>query len=306
MNFTGIDVNVVENEEELRNLFLNYQKFEEIQSFIILKLGFSSGEEALLNIFSRFYELEENKIEKEDLIILMDEPELYLHPEWQRKLIYMLIEYLEHKDIYKDKNIQIILTSNAPYVLSDMPKDKVHYICNKQCGYFNFISNSYAVNTEQTFGSNIHTLLTKLFFMDSTIGEFAKNKITGIIAELENIRNNIGKCAEKKLNININEENNIYERLKEKNGYVDFTDDNCHNYNEKLKEVVNKVIEEYEPFINIIGEPVTRRVVKNLLDDILYIAKSCKISERKSIEDKIKYHQDMVEELTRKKEGESK
>ncbi|WP_142414664.1 AAA family ATPase [Hathewaya massiliensis] len=309
MDSTGIDVNVIANKDKLQELFSNYITVEEMQRFIILKLGFSSGEEALLNIFSRFYELEKNKIKKEDLIILLDEPELYLHPEWQRKLIFMLIKYFENKEIYKNKNIQVILTSNTPYVISDIPRDKIHYICSKKCNHYNIINNTVGIKIEQTFAANIHALLTNSFFMSNTVGEFAKNKISTVIKELENLRINIKKCVNQKLEIVIDKETcaineEFYSQLKKKKFKCESKVEVC-NYYENLKKLLDKVDNEYSFFIDIIGERIVRKVVKDLLDDILYTSDNLRIYQRKSIEDKIKYHKDMLKELERKKEGNS-
>ncbi|MGY0372657.1 hypothetical protein [Clostridium sp. JNZ J1-5] len=80
----------------------------------------SSGEKAMLNIFSRFYSITNLLREKDkELIILIDEGESYFHPEWQR--IYLNLLLTEFPKIFKNKNIQIILSSNSPFVVSDLP-----------------------------------------------------------------------------------------------------------------------------------------------------------------------------------------
>ncbi|WP_392486859.1 AAA family ATPase [Haloimpatiens sp. FM7315] len=135
----------------------------------------SSGENALLNSYSRFYAAKQ-KIQGryKNLIILMDEPELYFHPEWQRSLISYLIDFL--KNVFREYNIQVIMTSNSSYIISDLPKENIIFLEkeNEKC---KVCDNK---NFKQTFGANIHTLLTNLFFMENTIGEFANQKIKAV------------------------------------------------------------------------------------------------------------------------------
>lgn len=200
-NERGIDIFLDEELEDLIKLFKEYENIRFIQDIFRFELsGFSSGENALINIFSRLYDLGEGRFDniklknikhdeqvienetslKQNLIIFLDEPELYFHPEWQRKLIYILIKFFEANEVYKDKKIQIIITSNAPFLISDLPKENIIFLKekNEEC-----ISEDYN-RFEQTFGQNIHTLLTKSFFMENTIGQFANNKIKAIAKDL--------------------------------------------------------------------------------------------------------------------------
>lgn len=61
----------------------------------------------------------------------MDEPDLYLHPSWHKKLNYYLINYLPklfyNYDLQTNRNIQIILTSNSPIPLSDISANNVTF-----------------------------------------------------------------------------------------------------------------------------------------------------------------------------------
>ncbi|WP_323587606.1 AAA family ATPase [Aliarcobacter butzleri] len=136
----------------------------------------SSGEKSLLRI--KYYL--ENIIRKEKkqfFIILLDEVENEIHPQWQAKLLRYLI------DIFKDRNIQIhfVLNSHSPFILSDLQKENVIFLeKGKQVYPFE--------DGKQTFGANIHTLLSHGFFMkDGLMGEFAKEKIQSIIKYHENI-----------------------------------------------------------------------------------------------------------------------
>ncbi|MDY0052579.1 MAG: AAA family ATPase [Aliarcobacter sp.] len=104
---------------------------------------------------------------KDNFLIFIDEVELYLHPAWQTKFIQTLINTLE----LLGKKYHLILTSHSPFILSDIPKENVI-----------FLEKGKQVHPKiETFGANIHTLLSHGFFMsDGLMGEFAKSKIEEI------------------------------------------------------------------------------------------------------------------------------
>ena len=86
-------------------------------------------------------------------------------------------------------------------------------------------------NGIQTFGANIHSLLSDSFFMENGLmGEFAKNKI--------------------------NEIKEFYEKVIEEKK----TDENIEFYNK------NKT--KFEQIQSIIGEPFLKTVIKNYLDEV--------------------------------------
>ncbi|MEC2256993.1 AAA family ATPase [Bacillus cereus] len=152
----------------------------------------SSGQKALLNIYSRFYFVSKRpeliKNPKDDLIILIDEGEVYLHPHWQGKFLNSLIEYFpvvfKNRDEMKQRNIQLILTSNSPFIVSDLPGTNVIFLRKDE-------DNTVVIDNleeyHQTFAANIHSLLAHSFFMeDGVTGAFAKRKINEIIHMLIN------------------------------------------------------------------------------------------------------------------------
>jgi predicted ATPase len=150
----------------------------------------SSGEQNLLNFYSRFHWAKEeimflekdnyNPIER--VVIYIDEGEVSLHPEWQRNYFKKATDYLSQ--IFHDREIQIILITHSPFVLSDIPKDNVIFMKkNSKTGNAEIAD----LDREKTFGANIYSLLSDSFFMENgTIGEFAKEKIEWVIETLDN------------------------------------------------------------------------------------------------------------------------
>lgn len=141
-----------------------------IEMFNLEFKGLSSGQQALLNMYSSFYDVLDKIEDKKNVLVLMDEPELYFHPEWQRKYIYFIVEFFN--TYYKNKNVQIIFTSNSPYVLSDLNNSSVIMMEKEE--------------KNKTFAGNIMNLLIDNYFMEDTIGKFAEEKIKGIVNRVKN------------------------------------------------------------------------------------------------------------------------
>ena len=137
----------------------------------------SSGEYARWSLFARILSLfykqnQEDSIlpeieQKENYFILFDEAELYLHPEWQRKLIWDVINFIDYINGEQRffSNITLIFSSNSPFLMSDLPTEKIQLFEGKQ--------------TKRTFGQNIYDILKDNFFMpDVAIGALAQTKIS--------------------------------------------------------------------------------------------------------------------------------
>jgi len=164
-------------------------------------LGFSwrnmsSGEVAYLNIFSRFYGIIEKDLRfndlTNDLVILIDEGELYLHPMWQKKFVKLILDYLPELFASKEdqqRNLQIIFTTNSPIPASDLPNSNIIFL--EKIDQTVIVKNSLE-DKKFTLGANINTLLADSFFLkDGTIGDFAKFKINHIIGILQGDYNTI-------------------------------------------------------------------------------------------------------------------
>ena len=105
-----------------------------LKYLLIDKVPLSSGEQALQNIFTwlrlppSFNEIfgEESIPIHDNILLLLDEVDLYMHPEWQRNFLHYLSEQL--KEEYKGKHIQIIISTHSPLVLSDIPYGNIIYL----------------------------------------------------------------------------------------------------------------------------------------------------------------------------------
>lgn len=129
--------------------------------------GMSSGQIAKLNLFSRLYSGLLHHRRRENIIIILDEADIYLHPEWQRSFLYELRTFFH--EVAKDKKIELILTSHSPLMISDIEKENV-FIIDREAEE----SHSKITNPEiETFASNLHSMYQKSFLLHSTIGNLA-------------------------------------------------------------------------------------------------------------------------------------
>ena len=109
--------------------------------------------------------------------LFLDEVEFGLHPDWQKRFLSELITILKIFDI----KVNLVYATHSPFILSDLPKENIIFLeKGKQVYPFE--------DGKQTFGANIHTLLSHGFFMkDGLMGEFAKSKIDDVITQLSHI-----------------------------------------------------------------------------------------------------------------------
>jgi len=111
--------------------------------------------------------------------IILDEIELYFHPEFQRKYIDYLIKCITSINFQDIESINILMATHSPFILSDIPETNVLFLNEGKS----------QKGISETFGSNIHTLYKNNFFIEGMpIGEFAKNKINQMFDKVRNTK----------------------------------------------------------------------------------------------------------------------
>ena len=135
----------------------------------------SSGQLSRLIFLSKFYWCVSGKSNSEKQTpknsiqtLLIDEGDLYYHPDWQREFLFILLFLIDLQD---EGKFQIILTTNSPFIISDVLSKDIVYLPQIE-------------NQSPSFGQNIHVLLSEEFFMNYTIGEFSLKNIEFIIDNL--------------------------------------------------------------------------------------------------------------------------
>lgn len=109
--------------------------------------------------------------DNKNIILLLDEIDAFYHPQYQINLVENILNIVSHT--FNEYCVQIILTSNTPLEISDFPASNIIYLDNGR------------VNTRQnninTFGNNVCSLMKNNFYIDSTMGSFARKKINEVI-----------------------------------------------------------------------------------------------------------------------------
>jgi hypothetical protein len=182
-------------------IFDQYRRTLILTDYLNFELpGLSSGEFAFLTLFSRFYSLADPKVsapykmERENLLILIDEGDIYFHPKWQVKFLYFLNELLPQ--IFKEKSIQLVLTSHSPFIASDLSPTQLLFLQKGNTDDRLPISGEsakekcmLASGPEFTFGANVHELLSDSFFLEGAhIGQLAKEVIYRIVDQLDDVK----------------------------------------------------------------------------------------------------------------------
>ncbi len=151
----------------------------------------SSGENALLNFFSKLYSFIENNLteqskslpNKQNYIILLDEADLGFHPVWKKRYVDAILKTIPYffESLEVKPKLQIIITTHDPLTLSDLPINNVVFLYKDE-GFCSVMSNDDQNKIQKTFGANITDLLAHSFFVeDGLIGDFSKSKIKEVI-----------------------------------------------------------------------------------------------------------------------------
>lgn len=114
--------------------------------------------------------------------VILDEVELYFHPDLQRRFISLLLDSIKGLQLASNYGINISLITHSPFVLSDIPDSNILCMSRKEHGDA----------FDKTFAANIHDLFNNTFILPYTIGEYAQRKITEIVSAYHRVR-----CIEK-------------------------------------------------------------------------------------------------------------
>jgi len=239
----------------------------------VLYNDFSFGEKSIIAILNIIMYFVVNFSKNGCINVFIDEMEIGLNPEWQRKLISVLVEeysvvlkYLK-KENNKNFSINFIIATHSPFILSDIPKE-----------YVIFLENGRQVNkfykNENTFGANIYDIFEKGFFLENSIGKYSEEWIKALDLILSFF--NSYKLANKG---NVFPLRNLLKRWyvsKNKNGELsekEMKQQDDDLLSEKKEELLKKLFEkneiEYEKFKFLIDEEFNlRSEIKNYIEII--------------------------------------
>ncbi|SFT19154.1 AAA family ATPase [Paenibacillus sp. BC26] len=250
------------NLNTFKDFFEHYNKTCRPYFYLNFSWGLSTGESNLLSLYARLYSvlkpdlnggrskqivnhIPSGEVQCSNVLLLIDEADLSYHPRWQIKYLDALLGILT--TVYANYDVQVILTTHSPILLSDVPRSQVLYLKDGKVHH--------TEEHQETFGQNIYTLFNDAFFLDTTVGEFSDRMIKEVSGGLDELL---------KVAIDLNNssyDNNDRNRKNNENNYI-------------------PTLERYEYIIGIIGEPVIRRAFESKFQQIrsAYLSKELKES----------------------------
>jgi len=141
--FDGFNLEVqFSNIDKNKNIFFTNSLNEKISIDDL-----STGEKELLNkVFSLYTS------DIRDSVILIDEPEISLHPSWQNRLIKI------YKNFAKQNNNQIIIATHSPQIIASTPNESLRILVKE--------NNTIKAISQNAYGMNVNKALTDIMGVD--------------------------------------------------------------------------------------------------------------------------------------------
>ena len=201
--------------------------------------GLSSGELALINLFGRLNSIK-NEVRK-NVVLLLDEVDLGLHPEWQRKWVNNVLPIIGK--IMKNQNgsVRVVLTTHSPIILSDFMREDIKYL-----------PIDHSKKELRTFGQNIYTLFKDSFFLEAPKGAFSEQVIEDLL--------------------NIFRSSSNEEMIRERDAYKRFIKKYRLSFREGTPD--DEVREFFDELVDMIGEDIIRNHLKKQIKKARWINES--------------------------------
>ena len=106
-----------------------------------------------------------------NILLLIDEPESYMHPEMCRTFISKMQAILTRRN--PNAEFQVLMSTHSPFMLSDVLSDQVIKMDYDERGMCHITQSE-----TPYFAANIHSIMADGFFLKYTIGEQARLFLT--------------------------------------------------------------------------------------------------------------------------------
>lgn len=225
-----ISIQSVVDKRQFISLLETINKYQPLVNHLLI--GVTELSDGQVNLIKQFSKIQTgfNKITSlnclDNIVLLIDEPEIYLHPNWSRKFLSQLLKYIN--SLKTDYKIHVIITTHSPYLVSDTLGRSVIKIINDD-------DNIRVERNESGYALNYYNLIKDKFFMDSPIGEFAESKINNLITRIndedyndEHIKNEINLIGDKVI------KDNLLIMLKNKKFEKEINDEYIKNLNSEI------------------------------------------------------------------------
>ncbi|MGJ1194611.1 AAA family ATPase [Sphingobacterium siyangense] len=103
--------------------------------------GLSSGEKSFLHLLSRIHaKIKDLDRNSENIVLLLDEPEIAFHPEWQLNFVNFLLKFIREE--FRKFKCQVIITSHSPLIISDFPAEHIVFLDKNKVGSLSYYPNT--------------------------------------------------------------------------------------------------------------------------------------------------------------------
>lgn len=164
---------------DFKFFFEIYKEISEYFPIFEFSWNLSSGEICRLELYSRLYdEIKKKSIKKQNVLLLLDEADMLLHPAWQQRFVHDITKVFPL--LFKGKYVQVIIATHSPIMLSDIPKQNTL-----------FLKDDNTEEPKETFAANIYSLFKESFFLDDgMIGYFAEEKLKELADDIDKMKGN--------------------------------------------------------------------------------------------------------------------
>lgn len=115
-----------------------------------------------------------NRVQYNNVCIVLEEIELYYHPQLQQQFIHYFLNGLKEMTLENIKSIHLIIVTHSPYVLSDIPRFNVLALKKEE---------PEPVEGLCSFGANVYDMLKDSFFLEGgAMGMFAQWEVAHLMA----------------------------------------------------------------------------------------------------------------------------
>ena len=114
-----------------------------------------------------------------DSLVIYDEPEISLHPEWQSKIIQILMKIIETEDLGMDstskKHATVVIATHSPLITSSFSTSKI------KISSYDSNNNSFKWDEQQYYGWDANNLRKEHFKLKSARNQKFINKINDLL-----------------------------------------------------------------------------------------------------------------------------
>lgn len=183
--------NVLDDPNIIRPVYyVNDEQSERIKTLQLGKLGqlslseLSSGAAALIHQFSSIEMACTNLLSEnpyENLVLLIDEGDAFLHLGWQQKYV----DYLDKTSALlkrKFRSVQVVLATHSPVLMSDFPRECISILDSKNW-FEDLVEGTPSLTPSESFGAPLDAVVRQVG-QTGTMGAFAGQAIKSVVAEI--------------------------------------------------------------------------------------------------------------------------